>query len=171
MKQDQLYFYDYKFECKMRKFSNSMVCEVHSEELKFVEARCPPRSFYIMKREELEEWFCCLSRENRIIGNYCDSSDSYTCARYNCIKSQSHLNGYFVARDWPWQPITWEIHNKFFLQNKPFQFTVHINCAVRCNILLIRKYCFVSCKIIDIRIPKGKKLTKDDNLMLSKMVY
>ena len=74
MKQDQLYFYDYKFECKMRKFSNSMVCEVHSEELKFVEARCPPRSFYIMKREELEEWFCCLSRENRIIGNYCDSS-------------------------------------------------------------------------------------------------
>ena len=72
MKQDQLYFYDYKFECKMRKFSK---------------ARCPPRSFYIMKREELEEWFCCLSRENRIIGNYCDSSDSYTCARYNCIKS------------------------------------------------------------------------------------
>ena len=50
-----------------------MVCEVHSEELKFVEARCPPRSFYIMKTEELEEWFCCLSRENRIIGNYCDS--------------------------------------------------------------------------------------------------
>ena len=71
MKQDQLYFYDYKFECEIQKFCNSLISEGHSEELKFFEARCPPRSIYIMK----EEWFCCLSRENRTICNYCDSPD------------------------------------------------------------------------------------------------
>ena len=36
-----------------------MVCEGHSEELRFAEAGCPTRSFYIMKREELEECFSC----------------------------------------------------------------------------------------------------------------
>ena len=41
-----------------------MVWEGHSEELGFVGTRRPTRSFYIMKREELEEWFSCLSREN-----------------------------------------------------------------------------------------------------------
>ena len=41
----------------MQIFCNSMVWEGHSEELVLVGARCPTRSFYIMKREELEEWF------------------------------------------------------------------------------------------------------------------
>ena len=57
--------------------------------------------------------------------------------------------GFFVARDWPWQLITWEIHDKYFLQEIPFQFDVKIDRAVRCN-FLIRKYCFIECKIIDI---------------------
>ena len=57
-----------------------------------------------------------------------------------------------------------------FLQTKPFQFVVFIDRTMRCN-FLVKKYCFVSCKIIKIKIPKGKKLTKDDKLMLSKIVY
>ena len=147
-----------------------MACEGHSEELRFVEARCPTRSFYIIKREELEECSSCLSRENQAICSYCDAPDCYTCARFKYIKNELHKHGYFVAKDWPWQPITWEIQKKFFSQTAPFQFAVHIDCAVRCS-FLIRKYVFVSCKIIDIQIPKGKKLTKDDKLMLSKMMY
>lgn len=59
-----MYFYDYAFECEMQRFCNSMVCEGHSQELRFVEAKYPTRSFYIMKRKEFEEWFHCLSREN-----------------------------------------------------------------------------------------------------------
>ena len=34
-----------------------MVCEGHFNKLRFVEARWPNRSFYIMKREKLEECF------------------------------------------------------------------------------------------------------------------
>ena len=43
--------------CEMQKFCNSMVCEEHSTRLRFVEAKYSTRSFYRMKREELEEWF------------------------------------------------------------------------------------------------------------------
>ena len=63
-----------------------MVCEGHSNEFRFVEARCPNRSFYIMKREELEEWFFCLSAENQAICSYCHKPDCYTCARFMYIK-------------------------------------------------------------------------------------
>ena len=72
--------------------------------------------------------------------------------------------GLFVARDWSQQQITWEIHDKYFLQETPFQFDVKIDPAIWCN-FLIRKYCFIECKIIDIQIQKGKKLTKDDKLV------
>ena len=81
------------------KFCNSMVCEGHSGEHRFVEARCPTRSFYIMKREELEEWFSCLSRENRANCSCCDARDCYTCAQFKYIKNELHKHGYFVARD------------------------------------------------------------------------
>ena len=128
----------------MQIFCNSMVWEGLSEELVFVGARCPTRSFYIMKREELEEWFSCLSRENWAICSYCDSPDCYTCARFKYIKNELHKHGYFVDRNWPWQLVTREIHVKFFSQTTSFQFAVHIDRAVRCN-FLIRKYCFVNC--------------------------
>ena len=111
-----------------------------------------------------------MTRENREICKYCDQPDCYTCARVNYIKNELHKCDFLVARDWPWQPITWEIHDKYFLHTTPFQFAVHIDRAVRCN-FLIKKYFFVSCKIIDIQIPKGLKLPQDDKLMLSKMVY
>ena len=40
-----------------------MVYEDHSEELKFVEVRSPPRSFYIMKRGELQSGFVALQEK------------------------------------------------------------------------------------------------------------
>lgn len=52
-----MYVHDHGFEFKMQNFCNSMVYEGHSEELKFVEVRSPPRYFYIMKRGELQSGF------------------------------------------------------------------------------------------------------------------
>ena len=80
----------------MRKFCNSMVCEGHLNKLRFVEARWPSRSFYIMKREELEECFFGLLRENKAICSYCDKPDSSTCVRFIYIKRQQHLTGVFL---------------------------------------------------------------------------
>ena len=53
----------YVADCEMQKFCNSMPCEGHRTRLRFIEAKHPTRSFYLMKREELEKWFNCLSRE------------------------------------------------------------------------------------------------------------
>ena len=85
-----------------------------------------------------------------------------------CIKEQLHLTGYFVAMDSKWQPITWEIHEIYLLTSQPFNFYVHIDRTIRFD-YLIRKSDFVSCKIISIQLPKSKKLTKEQNLMLDKM--
>ena len=89
------------------------------------------------------------------------------------IKNELHQTGYFVARDTKWQPITCEIHYYylfFFLKNEPFHFAVSIDRCIRFD-FLIKRYNFVACKIVDIQLPKGKKLTKDQKLMLSKMVF
>lgn len=40
---------------EMHDFSNSMVYEGHSKRLRFVEAKYPVRSFYLMNRQELEK--------------------------------------------------------------------------------------------------------------------
>ena len=61
--------------CEMQKFCNLMVCEGHSRRLKFIEAKYPTRSFYLINRQELEKWFICLYRENSAICSYCDKVD------------------------------------------------------------------------------------------------
>ena len=98
----------YTAHCELSKFCNSMFCEGHANKLRFIEAKFPTRSFYLMKREDFEEWFGCLSRENRAIYSHCDEPDCYTCSRFMYIKNELHLTGYFVARDSKWQPITWQ---------------------------------------------------------------
>ena len=76
--------------------------------------------------------------------------------------------GYFVARDSKYQPITWEIHGIFLLKKTPYNFNVNIDRTVRCD-FLIKKFDFVSCKIIDIQVPKDKKLNEEQKSFLSKM--
>ena len=39
--------------CEIQKFCNLMVCEGHSRRLKFIEAKYPTRSFYLIDRQEL----------------------------------------------------------------------------------------------------------------------
>ena len=51
----------------MSKFCNAIGCEGHSRPLSYVIAEFPKRFHYIFKREELEEWFYCICRENRLI--------------------------------------------------------------------------------------------------------
>ena len=82
--------------CEMQKFCNSMVCESHSRKLKFIEAKYPTRSFYLMNRQELEEWFRCLSKENKAICSYCDEHDCYTCQRFFLCKRQIAQNCFFL---------------------------------------------------------------------------
>ena len=43
----------YTADCELSKFCNSMFCEGHANKLRFIEAKFPTRSFYLMKREEL----------------------------------------------------------------------------------------------------------------------
>ena len=75
-------------DCEMQKFCNSMPCQGYSTRLRFIEAKHPTRSFYLMKREELQNWFNCLSRENRAICSYCDQTDCYTCQSFLYIKNK-----------------------------------------------------------------------------------
>lgn len=53
------------------------------------------------------------------------------------------------------------------MKNEPFNFPFFIGRSVRYN-FLINVFNFVSHKVIDIRVPKDKKLTKKDKLRLSK---
>ena len=113
--------------CEESYFCKSMVCEGHTEKLKFVQAKYPTRSFYLFKREKLEEWFICLCNENKAICSFCDKSDCYTCNRLMYIKKEVHKVSYFVVRESPWQPITWEIHEIHLLTVQPFNFYVKID--------------------------------------------
>ena len=138
------------------------------ENLKFIEAKYPTRIFYLMNRQELEEWFRCLSKENKAICSYFDEHDCYTCQRFSYIKGELHKTGFCVARDSKYQPITWEIHEIYLLKNEPLNFYVHIHRTVRFY-YLIKKFHFVACKIENIALPKGNKLTKNEKLPFSKM--
>ena len=83
------------------------------------------------------------------------------------IKNELHEVGYFVARDSLWQPITWEIHEFHLLRVQPFNFYVKIDRTIRFG-YLIRKFNFVSCQIVEIQLPKDKKLIKEQKSLLKK---
>ena len=119
---------------------------------------------YLFKKEELEEWFIYLCNENNAICSFCDKSDCYTCHRLMYIKNEIHKVGYFVVRESPWQPITWEIHEIHLLTIQPFNFYVKIDWTIRSD-YLIRKFSFVSGQI---QLSKGKKLTKEQKSLLKK---
>ena len=135
-----------------------MVCQGHKTKWKFIQAKFPTRSFYLFKRDKFKEWFNCLSRENKAICSYCDESNCYTCNHFMFIKKESNLVGYFVARNCKYQP--WEIHEIFLLKKTLHNFNVQIDRTIRCD-FLIKKIDFVSCKIIDIQVPKDKKLNEE----------
>ena len=100
--------------CETLNFCNSMVCELRKQKLRFIEAKFPTRSFYMMNRQEFEERFGCLSKENCAIYSYCNQSDCFTCQHFHYIKNEFHKAGYFLARECKYQPITWEIHEIFY---------------------------------------------------------
>ena len=81
---------------EMHKFCNLMVCEGNSRKSKLIEAKYPSRSFYLMNRQELEEWFRCLSKENKAICSYFDEHDCYTCQRFSYIKGELHKTVFFL---------------------------------------------------------------------------
>ena len=66
-------------DCVESYICNSMVCKVDETKLKFIQAIFPIRSSYLFKRDELEDWLHCLSRENKAICSYCHEHDCYTC--------------------------------------------------------------------------------------------
>ena len=86
-------------DCIVSFFCNSMVCEGHNKKPKFIQSKYPVKAFYLFKREELEEWFHCLSKENKAICNYCDEPNCYTCNYVHYIKSELHSTVCFVARN------------------------------------------------------------------------
>lgn len=92
-----------KFEYKMKKLCNAMGCEYHAKKFRFVEAHYPTCCYYIFDRQELEEWFACICRENRLICSYYENC--YTWKRFHCIKNSLYELGYFVRREWPWELI------------------------------------------------------------------
>ena len=44
--------------------------------------------------------------------------------------------GYFVRRDWPWQPILWQVHKKYFPRNNEFQMDFDTEHAFECEFLI-----------------------------------
>ena len=100
----------------------------------------------------MEEKFCCLCNENKAICSFCEL----------------HKVGYFVVRDSWRKPIAWELHKIYLFSSQSFNFYVKIDLTVRFD-YLIQKIGFFSCKIVKFQLPKGKKLTKEQKSMLSKM--
>ena len=84
LKKDPLF----PFEYEMSKFCNAIGCEGHERPLRYVSAEFPKRFYHIFKRQELEEWFLCICRENRLICSYCE--DCYTCRSFHFIKQEIH---------------------------------------------------------------------------------
>ena len=109
LKKDPLFTFEYE----MSKFCNAIGCEGHERPLRYVSAEFPKRFYHIFKRQELEEWFLCICREDRLVCGYCE--DCYSCRRFHFMKQEIHKLGYFVGLDWPWQPILWQVHGKYFL--------------------------------------------------------
>ena len=106
----------FALEYKMSKFCNAFGCEGHTKPVRLVEAKFPKRFFYIFDRQELEEWFLCICTGNKLLCGSCE--DCYTCSRFYFIKEEIHKLGYFVRRNWPWQPILWQVHEKYFLNKQ-----------------------------------------------------
>ena len=84
--------------------------------MRLVETTFPKCFFYIFDRQELEEWFHCICRGNKLLCGSCD--DSCTCSRFYFVKEEIHELGYFVRRDWSWQPILWQVYEKYFLDKQ-----------------------------------------------------
>ena len=69
------------------------------------------------------------------------------------VKNKLHELGYFVARDWPYQLVEWQICEFYLLTDCKFQFHVTTQPAVK-SMYLILKYSFLEGKIKEIIIPK-----------------
>ena len=65
-----MYFDSYDFDYTMRRFCNHIGKERHTKPLQFFDPKYPRRDFYIFDREELEEWFAWICREDRMICDY-----------------------------------------------------------------------------------------------------
>ena len=142
------------FEYKTSHFRNAMGCEGLSNPLRYVLADYPKRFYYIFKTEELEEWVLCICREKRLICSYCENC--YTCRRFHYTKKISKL-GYFVRHDRSWQPILWQVHEKYFSRNNEFQMHFDIERAFKCE-FLIKKFNFLENRPKEIFIPRDIEL-------------
>ena len=145
----------FAFEHKMSHFCNAIGCEGHSNPLRYVSADYPKRFYYIFKEEKLEKWFLCICRENRLICSYCENC--YTCRRFHYVKEKISKLGYFVRRDWPWQPILWQVHEKYFSRNNEFQMHFDIERAFECG-FLIKKLNFMENRPKEFFIPRDIEL-------------
>ena len=141
----------FAFEYKMSNFCNAIGCEGRSNPLSYVSADYPKRFYYIFKREELEEWSLCFCRESRLICSYCENR--YTGRRFHYIKEKISKLGCFVSRDWPWQPILWQVHKKYFSRSNEFQMHFDTERAFECE-FFIKKFNFMEKRPKEIFIPR-----------------
>ena len=65
--------------------------------------------------------------------------------------------GYFVRCDWPWQPILWQVHKKYFSRNNEFQMHFDIERTFECE-FLIKKFNFMENRPKEIFIPRDIEL-------------
>lgn len=107
---------------RLKKFCNCMGCEGDSKRLQFFNVQYPTRGYYIFNRQELEEWFRCISRKNRLICDYCDDlKKCYTCRRFYFIKNKLHELGYFVKiSNHHYHPVESQIHQIYLLRENDF---------------------------------------------------
>ena len=69
--------------------------------------------YSILNRQEVLSWFLDKRRENQNVCCRCQTSDCYTCNRFNYIRTQLEKNAYFEAQNWLCQPILWQIFEDF----------------------------------------------------------
>ena len=67
---------------------------------------------------------------------------------------------YFVRCDWTWQPILWQVHEKYFSRNNEFQMHFDIERAFKCEFNFLEnrpKEIFIP---RDIELPTKKRKIK-----------
>ena len=69
--------------------------------------------YSILNRQEVLSWFLDKRRENQNVCCRCQTSDCYTCNRFNYIRTQLEKNAYFEAQNWLCQPTLRQIFEDF----------------------------------------------------------
>ena len=110
--------------------------------------------YLILNRHEIISWLLDKRGENQENWGRCQKAGCYVCNKFNYIKTELQKNAFFFEiRDWPRQPVLWQIHDNFNKElNKYdkniYRFRIYTERTVKSD-YLIQKYDFANDVILE----------------------